>query len=144
MPDLFARGPRNYPNPFPMKLGGVTFDSKLSAARRNVVNALYDQVITFRHAELNAAWGAIHAGEVVLAKARAAGKAVEPAEGRPRGARTLASAVPIDAKRAADTETNAAFKDRPALKARLETEWDTVAKANYAKAWDLASRPSPG
>ncbi len=46
-----------------MKLGGVDFDDKLSSARRNVVNALYDQVITFRHAELKAAWKAILVAE---------------------------------------------------------------------------------
>jgi hypothetical protein len=44
-----------YPNPFTMKLGGVDFDDKLSSSRRNVVNSLFDHVITFRHAELRAA-----------------------------------------------------------------------------------------
>jgi len=140
MPDLYVKGPKNYPNPFAMKLGGVSFDSKLSSARRNVVNALYDQVITFRHAELKAAWGAIHVGEAALARAKSAGKAVGPVEPRLREARALASTVPIDAKRATDQETNAAFKDKPELKAKLETEWDTAAKANYTKARELAEQ----
>jgi phosphoglycerate transport regulatory protein PgtC len=56
VPALYARAPKGYPNPFTMKLGGVDFDDKLSSGRRNVVNALFDQVVTFRHAELKAAW----------------------------------------------------------------------------------------
>src|SRR5574341_1261530 len=60
VPGLYTRAPKGYPNPFTMKLGGVDFDDKLSSSRRNVVNALFDHVITFRHAELRSAWGAIH------------------------------------------------------------------------------------
>jgi ABC-type Fe3+ transport system substrate-binding protein len=140
VPELYAKGPKSYPNPFTRQLGGLAFDSKLSSARRNVVNALYDHVITFRHAELKGAWGAIHAAEAALTRARGAGKAVGQAEGWLREARTLASTVPIDATRAGDKETNAAFKDKPDLKARLETEWDTFAKARYAKARELAEQ----
>ena len=60
VPELYAKAPKDYPNPFTMKLGGVDFDNTLSSARRNVVNALYDQLITFRHAELKAADKAIN------------------------------------------------------------------------------------
>src|SRR5574341_2409333 len=60
VPALYSRAPKSYPNPFTMKLGGVDFDDKLSSTRRNVVNSLFDHVITFRHAELRSAWGAIH------------------------------------------------------------------------------------
>jgi iron(III) transport system substrate-binding protein len=55
-------------------------------------------------------------------------------------ARRLAGAVPLEGKPAADKAFNAAFKDRPEVKSRLETEWDTAAKANYAKAKDLADQ----
>ena len=104
---------------FAMKLGGVDFDDKLSSSRRNVVNSLFDHAITFRHAELKAAWAAIQAAE--LAEAR-----------------RLASTVPLDARRASDREVNAAFKDRPDVKSRMETEWDTAAKGGYARARELA------
>jgi hypothetical protein len=46
--------------------------------------------------------------------------------------------VPLDARRASDREVNAAFKDRPEVKSRMETEWDTAAKAGYARARELA------
>lgn len=138
VPALYPRAPRGYPNPFTMKLGGVDFDDRLSSGRRNVVNALFDQVVTFRHAELKAAWGAIHAADAQVAKARAGGRSVEAAQAQLAEARPLASAVPLDARRASDREVNAAFKDRPEVKSRMETEWDTAAKAAYARARELA------
>jgi hypothetical protein len=138
VPALYARAPKGYPNPFTMRLGGVDFDDKLSSGRRNVVNALFDQVVTFRHAELKAAWGAIHAADAQVTKARVGGRNVEAALAQLAEARQLASAVPLDARRASDREVNAAFKDKPEVKSRMETEWDTTAKAAYARARDLA------
>jgi len=73
VPALYARAPKGYPNPFTMKLGGVDFDDKLSSSRRNVVNSPFDHVITFRHAELRAAWGAIHVADANVATARRGG-----------------------------------------------------------------------
>jgi len=138
VPTLYARAPKSYPNPFTMKLGGVVFDDKLSSSRRNVVNALFDQVITFRHAELRGAWGAIYAAEAHVAKAKAAGRNVAQAAEAVAEARRLASTVPIDGKRASDKETSEAFKSKADVKSRLETEWDAFAKASYARARDLA------
>src|SRR6185503_9358937 len=58
VPALYENGPKGYPNPFQLKLGGVKFDAAKSSSRVALVNALFDQVITFRLAELKAAWGA--------------------------------------------------------------------------------------
>lgn len=138
VPALYAKAPKGYPNPFAMKLGGVDFDDKLSSGRRNIVNSLFDHVITFRHAELKAAWGAIYAADAQVAKARTAGRNVEAAATQLAEARRLASAVPLDARRASDKDVNAAFKDQPEAKSRMETEWDTAAKGAYAKARELA------
>jgi spermidine/putrescine-binding protein len=138
VPALYAKAPKGYPNPFQMKLGGVKFDSKLSSTRRNVVNSLFDHVIMFRLAELKAAWGAIGQAEAAIAKAKSAGKNVDRGEALVKEARGLASAVPIDDKRAGDKALNDAFKGKAEVKAKHETEWDAVAKANYAKARTLA------
>jgi ABC-type Fe3+ transport system substrate-binding protein len=143
VPALYGQAPKGYPNPFTMKLGGVDFDDRLSSSRRNIVNSLFDHLITFRHAELKAAWGAIYAAEAQVARARAAGKSVETAAGALGEARRLASAVPLDARQAADRDVNAAFRDRPDVKSRMETEWDAAAKAGYAKAKELADA-APG
>ena len=144
VPDLYARAPASYPNLFTMKLGGVNFDSKLSTSRRNVVNSLYDHLITFRHAELKAAWAAIFAAEGALAKAKAAGRSLPQAEAALAEARKLGTSMPVDASRASDKEVNAAFKDKPDIKSKLETEWDNFAKSSYVRARELAERASAG
>ena len=77
----------------------MDFDDKLSSCRRNVVNALFDQVITFRHAELKAAWGAIYAAEAQDGEgAGAAAAAWTTARAQLAEARRLASTVPLDAR----------------------------------------------
>ncbi|MBI2152344.1 MAG: extracellular solute-binding protein [Candidatus Rokubacteria bacterium] len=140
VPDLYAKAPAAYPNLFTMKLGGMNFNDKLSSSRRNVVNSLYDHLITFRHAELKAAWAAIFAAENAVARAKASGKSVAEAERALAEARRLATAMPLDAARASDKELNAAFKDKPEVKSKVETDWDTFAKTNYAQARDAAGR----
>jgi phosphoglycerate transport regulatory protein PgtC len=139
VPALYAKAPKGYPNPFQVKLGGVKFDTKLSSSRVNVVNALFDQAVTFRHAELKAAWGAIAQASTTIAKAKGAGKAVDRADALLHEARTLAATVPIDAKRA-DRALNEAFKTKADVKAKHEAEWDAFAKASYAKARTLAEQ----
>jgi phosphoglycerate transport regulatory protein PgtC len=139
VPALYARGPKGYPNPFQLKLGGVTFDARLSSSRVNLVNALFDQLVTFRLAELRGAWQAIHQATAAVARARTGGKNVERAEAILREARSLASAVPIDDKKA-DKALNEAFKSKAEVKAKHETEWDAFAKGNYARARTLAEQ----
>jgi ABC-type Fe3+ transport system substrate-binding protein len=64
-----GKTPAGYPNPFEIaKRAKVQFNSDLSEARYNVVSALFDQTITFRLKELQAATKAIHAAEAALAK----------------------------------------------------------------------------
>jgi ABC-type Fe3+ transport system substrate-binding protein len=138
VPDLYAKAPAGYPNPFKMKLGGVDFNNKLSSGRRNVVNSLYDHLITFRHAELKAAWAAIYRAEEAVAKA--SGKDVTQAKSMLAEARRLVTSIPVDVKKAGDQEINAAFTDKAKAdaKSKLETEWDTFAKTNYGKAKEAA------
>jgi hypothetical protein len=138
VPALYAKAPKGYPNPFQFKLGGVKFDAARSSSRVGLVNALFDQVITFRLAELRAAWGAIHQAGAAIAQARGAGKNIDRAEALLRETRALASAVPLDEKKA-DKALNDAFKGKAEVKARAESEWDTFAKASYAKARTLAA-----
>ena len=55
-------------------------------------------------------------------------------------ARKVASQVPINDQRASDKEVTGAFRSKSGLKAQLETEWENLAKANYAKARELATK----
>jgi hypothetical protein len=138
VPDLYAKGPKDYPNPFKQKLGGVDFNDRLSSGRRDVVNSLYDHIITFRHRELRDAWGAIYRAEESVAKSKSAD--VAQARSLLADARKAASQVPIDDKKASDKEVSGAFKSKSGLKAQLETEWENAARANYAKATELANK----
>ena len=54
--------------------------------------------------------------------------------------RLLLCTVPLDGKQASDKAFNAALKDKPEVKSRLETEWDSAAKGNYANAIDRADQ----
>ena len=138
IPDLYARAPKDYPDPFKKKMGGVNFNDELSSARREVVNSLFDHVITYRHKELRETWKSIYGAEAALAKSKSA----NAAQGRSLAAeaRKLASQAPINDKRASEKEIAGAFKSKSGLKAQLETDWENFARNNYAKAKDLADK----
>ncbi len=137
LPATYAKAPAGYPNPFTGKIQAkVNFDSTLSESRYYVVVALFDQLITFRHKDLLAATKAIQDAEKRLG-GRASPQLDE--------ARKLVFTVPVDEKQASDRVLAAAFaadkKDADASKrrAQIEDEWTTRAKANYAKAVELAN-----
>jgi phosphoglycerate transport regulatory protein PgtC len=114
----------------------VNFDSNLSQSRYYVVSSLFDQVITFRHKELAAATKAIHDAEK-----RLAGKASPQLE----EAKKLAFTVPLTQAQLQDKALLAVFAAKKGddaatrRKTQLEEEWSTKAKANYARAAELAA-----
>ena len=137
LPATYAKAPAGYPNPFTGKIQAkVNFDSALSESRYYVVVALFDQLVTFRHKELAAATKAIHD-----AQKRLGGKPSPQLD----EARRLVFTPPVDEKQASDKALASAFaadkKDADASKrrAQIEDEWTTRAKANYAKAVELAN-----
>ena len=66
---LGGKEPAGYPDPFELaKRAKVQFNSDLSEARYNVVTSLFDQTITFRLKELQAATQAIHLAAAAVAK----------------------------------------------------------------------------
>ena len=133
-PATYAKAPAGYPNPFKdTGLGAkVTFDAMVSEKRSNVVDALYDQTITFQHAGLKAATKAIHAAEAALAKK-------DNARGRKlvEEARAAIAAMPVSAGDAAKPEIAGAFtggKEKGPRQAELEGQWAAFAKARYGEA----------
>jgi len=138
IPELYAKAPKDYPNPFKRKLGGVEFNDQLSSSRRDVVNSLYDHIITYRHRELRDAWKAVYGAEAALGKS----KSPQAAQGRNLAAeaRKLLTQAPISDKRAADKEVTGAFRSKSGLKSQLETEWENFARGNYGKAKELAEK----
>jgi phosphoglycerate transport regulatory protein PgtC len=134
--------PAGYPNPFEIaKRARVQFDSDLSEARYNVVSAMFDQAITFRLKELQAATKSIHAAEAAVAR-----KPNPQAAVLVRQARDLAFSPVVGAGIAGDKNFLALFtankKDAAVNKqvTGLEDAWNTKARANYERARDLAEQ----
>ena len=136
--------PAGYPNPFEIaKRAKVQFDSDLSETRYNVVSALFDQSITFRIKELQAATKAIHEAEAALAK-----KPNAAAAALVKQARELAFAPVVSQTMAGNKEFLKLFtankKDADVNKqvTGLEDRWNTAARENYGKARTLAEQAS--
>ncbi len=138
--------PPGYPNPFEIaKRAKVHFDSDLSEARYNLVSSMFDQTITFRLKELQAATRAIHQAEAALARKPDPARAALLAQ-----ARELAYAPVVGAGLAADQNFLALFtankKDAAVNKqvTGLEDVWNTKARANYERARALAEQAAAG
>ncbi len=133
-PGTYAKAPADYPNPFrdPSLGGRVKFDVALSEKRTEVVDALFDQTVTFQLDSLKAAQKAIHAADAALAK-----KDDPQARALVNEARGLVAAVPVTAEEASSPEILAAFtgaKQKGARQAELEGRWASFAKENYRNA----------
>lgn len=138
----YKKAPSGYPNPFTdSRLKGIPFNSELSEGRYELLNSLFDRLITFRLKDLNAAWQAIHNAEAKLGTRGSA-----EAKRLIAQARSLASAIPITEKEASDPSIAGAF--RPLKKgekvagrqAEFESRWDSAASKNYAEARALAEK----
>jgi len=137
-----GKAPAGYPNPFEIaKRAKVQFDSDLSETRYNVVSSMFDQVITFRIKELQAATKAIHEAEAALTR-----KPNPKAAALLKDARAAAYTPVVDATKVADKEFLAVFaasKKDAAVNKRvtaLEDHWNTSARANYERAKSLAEQ----
>ena len=142
LPAIYAKAPKNYPNPFGGTIKAkVNFDSNLSEARYYLVVSLFDQMITFRHKELQAATKAIHDAAAKLA--------VKP---NPQGlkllveARELAFSPAVDETKARDAGFLGVFRATKKTTevtrqlSALEERWSSEAKKNYARAAELAAQ----
>lgn len=142
-PDAYAAAPAGYPNPYRRETGDdrFLFDRALSSRRYELVNLLFDELITFRVKTLNRVWQLIHEGENRLA-------AIPDPVARDllHAARASATAVPVGAAQAVDPAFSAALR-RPArgmpVSARqeeLEAEWRAFSKARLDAALSAAER----
>ena len=144
-PKTYAKAPAGFPNPFKDKSIGaaVKFDLQLSKSRYNVINSLFDVMITYRLKELRAATAAIQKAEANLA-----GKSNSEAQKLIGEAKSFINKVPIDATKASEKEFNQVFKKKrkkatikvTGRQAEFEQSWDAMVKANYAKAVELADK----
>lgn len=133
-PAVYAKAPADYPNPFkdPSLGARVKFDVDVSEKRTNVVDALYDQLVTFQLDNLKAATKALHEAEAALAK-----KDNPQARALVKEARVLIAAMPVTEAQAASPEIAGAFtgsKEKGARQAELEQQWANFAKTRYQEA----------
>lgn len=145
LPAAYDKAPPGIPNPFKdTSIGAaVKFDIEESKKRYNLVNALFDQVVTYRLNDLKAATKAIFEAEAAQATKKNADAMKMIAE-----ARRLVRAMPVGEKEAMDPKLNASFKKSKDKKkaqgserqAEVEKKWDAFAKENYAKAKELADK----
>ncbi|HHK74912.1 MAG TPA: extracellular solute-binding protein [Rhizobiales bacterium] len=142
-PKTYAKAPAGFPNPFKDSSIGaaVKFDLGLSKSRYNVVNSLFDVMITYRLDELRTATRALQE-----ARAAMAGKTNAKAAAMIKEAQALIDALPITEAKASEKDFAKIFKKKrkkattkiTGRQAEVEGKWDEMVKANYAKATELA------
>ncbi|RCK38228.1 ABC transporter substrate-binding protein [Thalassospira profundimaris] len=142
---VYANAPKGLPNPFDGSIKSeVNFDTAVSQGRYNVVNSLFDVMITYRLEDLRAAVVAIQEAEVALAES---GATNAEATKLIADAKALLHTLPIDEAKANDPEFAAIFKSKrkkqtdkvEGRQAEIEQEWDNQIVQNYQKAAELAN-----
>ncbi len=141
-PGTSMKAPANYPNIQEVaKSAKVQFNSNLSEQRRAIVVSMFDQMVTFRLKEIQAATKAIHDAEKKLA-----GKNNPKAADLIRQAKAAAYAPILTEAEVKNPELLELFrksrKDVEVSKriSALEEQWGSKAKDNYAKAQALATQ----
>ena len=142
LPYSQLKAPAGYPVPQEVaKRAKVQFDAVLSESRYQVVTSLFDQMVTFRLKELQAATKAIHDAEKALkAKPNAQGSALV------KQARDAAYAPLVGETNAKNEEFLELFrKNRRDVAVSkqltgLEQLWATKARENYERARSLAEQ----
>ncbi|MCL4747304.1 MAG: extracellular solute-binding protein [Burkholderiaceae bacterium] len=142
LPKLYSHPqmPKDYPNAFEIaKRAKVNFNNDLSGDRYFLVVSLFDQTVTFRLKDLQAATRAIHEAE-----AKWGGKPSGDAARLIKEARDLAYTPIVGEKLAGDKNYLALFtkskKDAAVTKqlSALEEQWSTKARANSDRATEVA------
>ncbi|MEG9883784.1 MAG: extracellular solute-binding protein [Hyphomicrobiales bacterium] len=142
----YENAPKGLPNPFNGSIKPeVKFDTDISKRRYNVVNSLFDVMITYRLDELQTATAAIEKAEAALAENKnpkpEALKLLEEAK-------ALLRKLPVDEAGALDPDFNAIFKTKRKKKsvkvkgrqAEIEQKWDAQIVKNYRDAAELANK----
>ena len=142
-PATYANAPEGFPNPFEDSTIGATvkFDVAKSGARYNLVNSMFDVMITYRLDDLRETVGAIHKAEAIHADS-----GNEAAKAKIAEAWALVDANPIDEAQSLESDFAAIFtKKRKKVtdkvgerQAEVEARWDAMVVENYAKAKALA------
>jgi ABC-type Fe3+ transport system substrate-binding protein len=138
--------PAGYPDPQAIaKRSKVQFNADLSEDRYAIVQSLFDQTITFRHKELQAATRAIHDAEEKLAS-RGGQSGNAQARELLHQAKNLAFSPVLSGHIASQPDFQKLFAsnkkevDVSRKITALEEEWSSKARANYQRAVELAQQ----
>ena len=144
-PEAYAHAPEGFPNPFSEDFApaAIEFDVDVSGERYNLVNSLFDVLVTYRMDDLRAAVAAVQRAEAAHADSGNAEAAELIAE-----ARALVEAMPITEEKALDPSFTQVFTISRAdaetevvgRQAEVEQTWDSFAVENYRKARELAEQ----
>ncbi|MDF2097409.1 ABC transporter substrate-binding protein [Aquibaculum arenosum] len=144
-PEAYANAPEGFPNPFDEDFapGAIAFDVDKSGARYNLVNSLFDVMITYRLDDLRAAVSAVQEAEAAHADS-----GNEEAQALIAEARTLIEALPITEEESLDPSFTGVFQvarktedtEVVGRQAEVEQEWDSFTVDNYRKARELAEQ----
>ncbi len=147
-PDTYSKAPKGFPNPFKDKSIGaaVKFDVDLSKSRYNLINSMFDVMITYRLDELRDAMSAIYKAEAALKK-----KSNSKASALIKEARALIAKNPFSEAKANEAEFNKIFKKKRkkakdiekyagTRQAEVEAGWDKAVVANYSAAKQKAEQ----
>ena len=111
--------------------------------RYNLVNSLFDQLITFRLGELQSAVKAIHEAEAAIAK-----NPNDKAKAKLAEARQQLAALPVTEAEANNPDFAKIFEKKrkkatdvvPQRQAEVEQTWDSFAREHYSKIESLANQ----
>ena len=142
-PGIYKYAPPGFPNPFEgaSKRDSLLFDSRLSRQRYHLVNALFDQLITYRLRELKEAWSLIHRAQKRLSPAASARLRASLEE-----ARNLIFSIPVDENLSRNARVNSMFsRHKPGFavsagQSEFERKWRKDALARYARATRIAEQ----
>lgn len=144
-PEAYANAPEGFPNPFSEDFapGAIEFDVDMSGVRYNLVNSLFDVLVTYRLDDLRAAVAAVQRAEAAHAETGNEEAAALIAE-----ARALVEAMPITEAESLDPSFTQVFTISRAepdtevvgRQAEVEQSWDSFAVENYRKARELADQ----
>jgi len=147
-PKTYSKAPKDFPNPFKDSSIGaaVKFDVLLSKSRYNLVNSLFDVMITYRLDDLRDTMSAIYKAEKALGN-----KNNPKAKKLIADARALVAKLPISEAKANDPAFNKIFKKKRkkakdiskyagTRQAEVEADWDKQVVSNYKQAKQKAEQ----
>lgn len=144
-PDAYANAPEDFPNPFSEEFApdAIEFDVDVSGERYNLVNSLFDVLITYRLNDLRAAVAAVQQAEEAHAES-----GNEEALALIAEARALIEAMPVTEEEALDPSLTNVFTSSSTdadtevvgRQSEIEQSWDSFAVQNYRQAKALADQ----